>query len=245
MTADDLVVRLERPTPHMGREHSWEIVHGESKARLPGGISWALVAVHPHCSSLRRCSGQWPPLSLRKPPQALALPPLSSSDYRILPQYRVHSPLQGLIRKARQKEDDYPSEKYRAGDRKPFRALGGGASQKKNDCARLRHSFRLGSRRPRPSSGVSRNQRPPRPSDSRRVGARVFPRMLSLGRDAFLEEFRSSLGLISEFSSPSSKWRIWRSPLPLRSASRPQIRYTLVGTGPRAAPPGENRRVAD
>src|SRR5208337_348062 len=34
------------------------------------------------------------------------------SDYRIVPHYRVHSPLEELIRKARQKQDDYPSERY-------------------------------------------------------------------------------------------------------------------------------------
>src|SRR5208337_2827744 len=34
------------------------------------------------------------------------------SDYRILPNYRTHSPLEELIRKARQKVDDYPSERY-------------------------------------------------------------------------------------------------------------------------------------
>ena len=50
-------------------------------------------------------------------------------EYRIIPQYRARSPLEDLIRKARQNEDDFPSERYSREIEGSFRAMGSRASE--------------------------------------------------------------------------------------------------------------------
>src|SRR5208337_3652007 len=166
---------------------------------------------------------------------ATGLPVVSplSPDYRILPQYRVHSPLEELIRKARQKEDDYPSEKYAREIESHFARWGNELRKNRNDMRALEAflSPRLAAASPRPqvfheTSGLS--------DHSIVAVSRVsFSPDVSLSRDAFLDEFRSSLIYTSEILLAEFKvmdLEITPSP-PLHITSR--IRYTLVGTGAR------------
>lgn len=66
---------------------------------------------------------------------AAVIPPFP--DYRILPQYPTRSPLEELIRKARQKVDDYPSEKYGREIEALFTAWGGELRRNKDDLRAL------------------------------------------------------------------------------------------------------------
>jgi tetratricopeptide (TPR) repeat protein len=157
-----------------------------------------------------------------------ATPPFA--DYRILPHYRAHSPLEELIRKARQQQDDFPSERY---SREIERQLAGwGSELRKNRnglqllAAFLSPQLIAGSPRPRAFLRLR--------DDSTLVVRRAsFSSDLTLGRDAFLEELRSSFALISELLVAESKVAdleaISTSPLRLRT----RIRYTFVGAGPR------------
>ena len=159
---------------------------------------------------------------------AAVIPPFP--DYRILPQYPTRSPLEELIRKARQKVDDYPSEKYGREIEALFTAWGGELRRNKDDLRALAGflSPQLTAASPRPQTlEIIRD-------DSTLAVRRArFASELSLGRDVFLEEFRSSLGLISELFVAEFKVADLQvaSASPLRVST--EIRYTLVGTGPR------------
>ena len=163
---------------------------------------------------------------------ATGLPAVSPlfSDYRILPQYRVHSPLEELIRKARQKVDDYPSERYGREIEGHFSGWAVELRKNKNDVRALAAFLapQLAAASPAPQ-GFDRIREDP----TLAVRRASFSSELSLGRDAFLEEFRSSLGLISEVLIVEFKV----ADLEVASASplriKTEIRYTLVGTGPR------------
>jgi tetratricopeptide (TPR) repeat protein/thiol-disulfide isomerase/thioredoxin len=149
-------------------------------------------------------------------------------DYRILPQYRTRSPLEELIRKARQKEDDFPSERY---SRKieDYLARWGSELCKNGDEARtlagfLSPQFTAASLRPQ-------SLEPIRVDSTLVIRRSSFSSDLSLGRDAFLEQFRSSLNpasqtLVAEFKVADLEIT---SVSPLRLST--QIRFTLVGTG--------------
>ncbi|MBZ5514024.1 MAG: VCBS repeat-containing protein [Acidobacteriia bacterium] len=150
------------------------------------------------------------------------------TDYRILPHYRTRSPLEELIRKARQKEDDYPSEKYGREIERRFAQWADALGKNKDDlrglAALLSPQLAAASPRPQalheiPDSSIVKVQRA------------SFSSELSLGREAFLEEFRSSLVLISELLVAEFKVADLEitSSSPLRTTT--QVRYTLVGTG--------------
>jgi tetratricopeptide (TPR) repeat protein/thiol-disulfide isomerase/thioredoxin len=152
------------------------------------------------------------------------------SDYRILPHYRAHSPLEELIRKARQKVDDYPTERYGREIESHFSGWAVELRKNKNDvralAAFLSPQLAAASPAPQGFDGI-------REDPTLAVRRASFSSELSLGRDAFLEEFRSSLGLISEVLIVEFKVADLEvaSASPLRVTT--EIRYTLVGTGPR------------
>jgi tetratricopeptide (TPR) repeat protein len=152
------------------------------------------------------------------------------SDYRILPQYPTRSPLEELIRKARQKLDDYPSEKYARQIETLFARWEVDLRQKKDDLRALAAflSPQLTAASPRPQALESI-----RDDSTLAVRRARFSPELALGRDAFLEEFRSSLGLLSELLVAEFKVEDLQvaSDSPLRVST--EIRYSLLGTGPR------------
>ncbi|MGO8789443.1 MAG: FG-GAP-like repeat-containing protein [Terriglobia bacterium] len=152
------------------------------------------------------------------------------SEYRITPQYRTRSPLEELIRKAREKVDDYPSEKYGREIETLFARWSDELRQSKDNLralsAFLSPQLTAGSPRPQAFETIR--------DDSTLVVRRaMFASEPSLGRDAFLAEFRSSLALFSELLVAEFKVADLRitSDSPLRLST--EIGYTLIGTGPR------------
>jgi tetratricopeptide (TPR) repeat protein/peroxiredoxin len=169
------------------------------------------------------------PLAQEAATQAAAVTPLFP-DYRILPQYRTRSPLEELVRKARQKDDDFPSERYSREIEGHF-ARWAVELRKNQDDVRTLAAFlspQLTAASPHPRA-LDRIR-----EDSTLVVRRAsFSSELSLGHDAFLEEFRSSLVLTSELLVTEFKV----ADLEITSSSplhiTTQIRYTLVGTAAR------------
>jgi tetratricopeptide (TPR) repeat protein/thiol-disulfide isomerase/thioredoxin len=162
------------------------------------------------------------------PPAAAVIPPFS--DYRIFPRYPTRSPLEELIRKAREKVDDFPSEKYGREIEALFTTWGSDLAKNKEDLRALAAflSPQLAAVSPRPQAHETLRE------DSTLVVRRAkFSPQPSLGRDAFLEEFRSSLGLISDVLVAEFKVADLQvaADSPLRVST--EIRFTLVGTGPR------------
>jgi tetratricopeptide (TPR) repeat protein/thiol-disulfide isomerase/thioredoxin len=151
-------------------------------------------------------------------------------EYRILPQYPTRSPLEELIRKAREKVDDYPSEKYAREIEAIFARWAEELRQKKDDlralAAFLSPQLKAASPRAQALEAI-------RDDSTLAVRRARFSLELALGRDAFLEEFRSSLVDISELLVGEFKVADLQvvSDSPLRIST--EIRYTLVGTGPR------------
>jgi tetratricopeptide (TPR) repeat protein/thiol-disulfide isomerase/thioredoxin len=172
--------------------------------------------------------------SAARPAQEAATPAAAVTplfpDYRILPEYRTRSPLQELIRKARQKEDDFPSEKYSREIESHFARWAVELCKNKDDWSALAAllSPQLMAASPRPQAlGRIRE-------DSTLVVRRAsFSSELSLGRDAFLEELRSSLTLTSQLLVAEFKVADLEitSSSPLRITT--QVRFALVGTGAR------------
>lgn len=169
------------------------------------------------------------PLAQEGARQSAAVSPLFD-NYRILPQYRTRSPLEELIRKARQKVDDYPTERYGREIENLFARWAVELRRKKDDLRALAAflSPQLTAATPRPQA--LETIRDDSMLSVRR--ARFSPELL-LGRDGFLEEFRSSLGLTSELLVAEFKVADLRvvTDSPLRIST--EIRYALVGTGPR------------
>ena len=169
------------------------------------------------------------PLTQEAATQAVAANPLFH-DYRILPQYRTRSPLEELIRKARQKVDDYPSEKYGREIETLFTRWAVDLRRKKDNLRALAAFLS-----PQLMAASPRAQTLETVRDDSIITIRraKFFADLSLGRDAFLEEFRSSLVLFSEVLVADFKVADLQvasdSPLCISA----EIRYTLVGTGPR------------
>ena len=152
------------------------------------------------------------------------------SEYRIAPQYRTRSPLEELIRKAREKVDDYPSEKYGREIEALFARWSVELRQSKDNLRPLAAflSPQLSAAFPRPAVLETI-----RDDSTLAVRRAKFSSELTLGRDTFLEEFRSSLALLSELLVAEFKVAdlLITSDSPLRIST--EIRYTLVGTGPR------------
>jgi Flp pilus assembly protein TadD/peroxiredoxin len=169
-----------------------------------------------------------PRLRAASTPLGAAAPPFA--DYRILPHYRTRSPLEELIRKARQQQDDFPTERY---SREIERQLAGWGSELRKNRGDLQSlaaflSPQLMAASPRPQALASIRD------DSMLVVRRAsFSSELALGRDAFLADWRSSFALLNDLLIAESKVAgleiISNSPLRLRT----RIRYTFVGAGPR------------
>jgi Flp pilus assembly protein TadD/peroxiredoxin len=168
---------------------------------------------------------------LPRPGGGLPANTLSSyPDYRIIPHYRTRSPLEGLIRKAREKVDDYPGEKYAHEIENGF-AQWAGELRKNQDslgtlAALLSPQLAAASPRPQVLHQVHKNS-------FLVVRRGSFSSDLSIGRDVFLEEFRSYLApnsklLVAEFKVANLEIT---SSSPVRVTTR--IWYKLVGTGSR------------
>jgi tetratricopeptide (TPR) repeat protein len=152
------------------------------------------------------------------------------SDYRIAPQYRTRSPLEDLIRKARQKVDDYPSERYSREIGGLLTGWGSELCKNQNDMRTLAAflSPQLVAASPRPQA-LARIREDP----TLTVWRASFGSEQSLGREAFLDAFRFPLApaseiLLAEFKVIDLEIKS-SSPLYLTT----QVRYTLVGTGAR------------
>ena len=175
------------------------------------------------------------PQSLRRARLCAASTPAAEvtpafSDYRISPQYRTRSPLEELIRKAREQQDDFPSERYSREIERQF-ADWGSALLKDDSDVRVLAAFlspQLVAASPRPQS-LERL----RDDATLAVRRASFSSDLSLSRENFLEEMRSSFAPLSTLLVAESKV----ADLQVFSASparlRTRVRYTLVGTGPR------------
>ena len=154
---------------------------------------------------------------------------LSFQDYRILPQYRTRSPLEELIRKAREKVDDYPSEKYGREIETLFARWAIDLRHGKDDSRPLAAFLSPGLVAASPRAQVLETVR----DDSVLIVRRAkFSPELPLGRESFLEELRSSLASLSEVLVAEFKVADLQvtSESPLRIST--DVRYTLVGTGP-------------
>jgi len=169
------------------------------------------------------------PLTQDAATQEAAATPLFP-EYRILPHYRTRSPLEELIRKARQKEDDFPSERY-SREIEGLLAPWGVELQKNPNDLRALAAFlspQLTAASPRPQA-----LHQIRGDSTLTVHRASFSSELSLGRDAFLEEVGSSFALTPEILVAEFKVAdleiISSSPLHITT----QIRYMWVGTGPR------------
>ena len=171
----------------------------------------------------------WKPRLCATSTQAAALTPLFP-DYRILPQYRTRSPLAELIRKARQKEDDFPSERYSREIEGYFARWGSELRKNQNDVRTLAAflSPQLTAASPRPQA-LARIREDP----TLTVWRASFASEQTLGRQAFLEEFRFPLAPASEILLAEFKVEDLEitSSSPLRVTT--WIRYRLVGTGAR------------
>lgn len=152
------------------------------------------------------------------------------ADYRILPHYPTRSPLQALVQKARQKQDDYPCEKYAHEIESRLTEWAVESRRNKDDLRALAAflSPQLKACSPRPQTLHTLRE------DSFLVIRRAeFSPELSLNRDAFLEEFRSSLAAASEVLVAEFKVADLEitSASPLRITT--QVRFTMVGSGAR------------
>ncbi len=151
-------------------------------------------------------------------------------DYRLPPHYRARSPLEVLIRKARQKQDDYPGEKFAHEIESRFAQWAIELRQDKDSLRALATllSPQLTAASPRPPVLHEMHKSP-----FLVVKRGSFSSELSIGRDAFLEEFRSSLALNSELLVAEFKVEDLEiaSSSPLHIITR--VRYTMVGTGER------------
>jgi tetratricopeptide (TPR) repeat protein len=152
------------------------------------------------------------------------------ADYRILPQYRVRSPLAELIRKAREKEDDFPCEQYSRAIEGLLACWGNALRENQNDTRALAAllSPQLVAASPRPQALAHIRE-----DAILTVRRASFASEPALGREAFLHEFQFPLApaseiLVAEFKVADLEIT---SSSPLRITT--QIRYTLVGTGPR------------
>lgn len=159
---------------------------------------------------------------------AAATPPYA--DNRIVPHYPARSPLEELIRKARQKEDDFPSERF-SREIEARLAQWGDELRKSRDnvgslAALLSPELAAASPRPQEWSEIRT------PMALQLMRAR-FSSQLSLGRDAFLDQLRSSFVLTPEIITAEFKVAdlevVSSSPLHIKT----QIRFVFVGTGPR------------
>ena len=180
------------------------------------------------------------PLLREAAKQAAAIP--FFSDYRILPQYRTHSPLAELIRKARQNVDDYPSEKYGREIESLFARWAAELRRKKGDLRALAAflSPQLTAASPRPQALETIRD------DSTLVIRRAkFSPEMSLGRDSFLESLPIFIcvALRDTLRRVQSCRFAGRIGSPASHLDRNSLHAS--GHGAAAAPIPENRRMAN
>ena len=172
---------------------------------------------------------------------AAAIPQFS--DYRILPQYRdALSPRRTDPKSPARRWTIIPARSMGVRS-KPFSQRGRPSFGRTRMICALSRRFlspQLTAASPRPQALETI-----RDDSTLAVRRAKFSSELSLGRDAFLEEFRSSLGLISEFLVAEFKVADLQvaSASPLRIST--EIRLHAGGHGAAAAPHAENRRVAN
>lgn len=157
-----------------------------------------------------------------------AVPAAAPSDYRLIPHYKTHSALQGLIEKARQKVDAFPSEGYARQIEHLFSQFGAelrsGQSHLRALAAFLAPRFAAASPRPHSLERI-------RDDSALTVHRARFAPELSLDREAFLRTIQplSALApevLVTDFKVAELEIRD-SSPLRLTT----HVRYMLVGTG--------------
>ena len=160
--------------------------------------------------------------------QAAGLAPLYP-DYRVVPKYPLRSPLEELIRKARQKVDDFPSERYSREVADLFAQWAAELQRSGQDlralAAFLSPQLRAAPLRPQALDTI-------RNDSILTVRRAKFSSEPSLGRDAFLEQAHALLSgmrevLVADFKVADLQI-LNTSPLRITT----QIRYTLLGTGP-------------
>ena len=154
------------------------------------------------------------PLRLRQArlgaaPAVKAEAPPPYADFRIVPHYPAHSPLEELIRKARQKEDDFPSERF---SRAIETELAQWASELRKSPKNVRMlaallSPRLAAASPRPQE--LREIRGPAALKLQRAS---FSTELSLDRGTFLEQFQSTFEGPAEITIPAGRSNIGSTP---------------------------------
>ena len=166
----------------------------------------------------------WPSTSKTIPDASLV------PDYRILPDYRTRSPLADLIRKAREKQDDYPSERYSREIEESFARWGSALCKNRDDMGALAAFLS-----PQCSAASPRPQvlRTIRKDSTLEVRQAAFSPDLSLSREAFLDGVRSSFEPAREIVMAEFKVADLQvtSSAPLRLTT--QIHYTLIGAGAR------------
>jgi tetratricopeptide (TPR) repeat protein len=142
----------------------------------------------------------------------------------------VRSPLEELIRKARQKEDDFPSERFSREIETQLTQWGNELRKSPNNVRMLAEllSPQFTAASPRPQE-----LRELRGTATLKLQRASFSPQLSLGRDAFLDQLQSTFERTSEILAAEFKV----ADLEIVSTSPPliktQVRFLFVGTAPR------------
>jgi Flp pilus assembly protein TadD/peroxiredoxin len=171
----------------------------------------------------------WKP-RLCAPSAAVAADPPPYADYRIVPHYPVRSPLEELIRKARQNEDDFPSERFSREIETQLAQWGNELRKSLNNVRMLAGllSPQLAAASPRPQE-----LREIRGTAALKLQRASFSTELSLGRDTFLDQLQSTFERTPEILT--AEFRV--ADLQMISTTPPliktQVRFIFVGTGPR------------
>ncbi|SPE23035.1 TPR repeat-containing protein [Acidobacteriia bacterium SbA2] len=180
-------------------------------------------------AAIRKPQSLWKPRLCAASAAMAAVPP-PYADYRIVPHYPVRSPLEELIRKARQNEDDFPSERF-SREIEAQLAQWGSALRKSPNNVRMLAQFlspQLAAASPRPQE-----LHEIRGAAALKLQRASFSTELSLGRDAFLDQLQSTLERTSEILTAEFKV----ADLEMISTAPPlvktQVRFVLVGTGVR------------
>jgi len=160
---------------------------------------------------------------------AAATPPYA--DNRIVPHYPARSPLEELLRKARQNEDDFPTERF---SREIATQLSQWGIELRKSPKNLRMLAGLLSPQFAAASPKPEELRELRGAAALKLQRASFSSQPSLGRDAFLDQLQSTFERTSEILTAEFQL----ADLEMVSTSPPllrtQVRFVFVGTGPRA-----------
>ena len=175
------------------------------------------------------------PQSLWKPrlcatSAAIAAVPPPFADHRIVPHYPARSPLEELLRKARQNEDDFPTERF---SREIETQLAQWGIELRKSPNNVRMLGELLSPQFTAASPKPEELREIRGTAALKIQRAIFSSQPSLGRDAFLDQLGSTFERTSQILTAEFKL----ADLEIVSTSPPllrtQVRFELVGTGPR------------